>query len=178
MEVLAGWCTTICKEFVANVYSDCMYACREGEWVRRSVLRELEAHSLAEFSRGFDVCLISLASEQIGGGKHSSKICVRMTMQEEGKHCHSLGTFPPSTFPYFFPYFLLKKKKKRQESERESMMWLIFLPFPFLPCKFLNRPKRINCFFRFYQQEGNRTELQFSAQRLLSCLAGGFEANK
>lgn len=90
-----------------------MYACREGEWLRRSVLWELGAHSFAEFSGGFDACLTSPARQQISGGKHSSKICGRITMQEEGKHCHSHGTFPPSTLPYFF------KKKNRQESERE-----------------------------------------------------------
>lgn len=171
MDVLAGWGTTICKQFVANIYSECMYARREGEWLRRSVLWELGAHSFAEFSGGFDACLTSPVRQQISGGKHSSKICGRITMQEEGKHCHSHGTFPPSTLPYFF-------KKKTGRNLRGSMMWLVFLPFPFLPCKFLNRPKRINCFFRFYQQEGNIAELQFSAQRLLSCLARGFQANK
>lgn len=96
-------------------------------------------------------------------------------MQGKGKHYHSLGLcvwlcvavclpFPAPPLPSHFP-------QNRQELERDKRMWLVFLPLPFLHYKFLNRPKRVNCFFKLYQQESSSGELQFSAQRLCSCLA-------
>lgn len=128
--------------------------------------------------RGSDVCPASPLGEQSDGWKRSSKIRGRKTMQEEGKHCHSLGSRVygggwVSLRP--LPSHFLKN---RQEFKRGRRMWLVFLPLPFLHCKFLNRPKRVNCFFKFYQQEGSPAELQFSAQRLPSCLARSFQARK
>lgn len=96
-------------------------------------------------------------------------------MWEERKHCHSLGSRKRESvcvccFPSLPSHFL----KNRQEFERARRMWLIFLALPFLHCKLLNRPKRVNCFFKFYQQEGSPAELQFSAQRLPSCFQEAF----
>lgn len=143
---------------------------RGGEWGKGGCLWELKAHSFEESSGGFDVSPVSPLRKQSNGGKWSSKIGGKTTMQEEEKHCHSVGHSPHQHFHHIY-------WKNRQESERGSTMWLIFLPFPFLHCKFLNRPKRMNCFFKFYQWEGSPAELQFSAQRLLSCLARSFQAN-
>lgn len=164
-------------------------ACQEGSrargvcslWARSSQLSR-------QFRKGSDVCPASPLGVQSDGWKCSSKIRGRNTMQGKGKRCHSLGLCVhrcggvwgyvcvclPTPAPPLPSHFL----KNRQELERHKKMWPVFLLLPFLHYKFLNRPKRVNCFFKFYQQESSPEELQFSAQRLCSCLAWSFQTRK
>lgn len=169
--VLAGLCAIICK----HVVGVCM--CGRGGEQGRGVcsLWAWSSQLCRQSWRGSSVCPASPLREQSDGWEHSSKIRGRKTMQEEGKRSHSLGS---SVCVLLTPPLLSNFLKNRQASERGRRMWLVFLPLPFLHCKFLKRPKRVNCFFKFYQQEGSPAELQFSAQRLPSCLARSFQDRK
>lgn len=137
----------------------------------------------SQFSRQFrkdsDVCPASPLREQSflletkDGWKGFSKVWGRNSMKGKGKHCHSRGlcthrygcgcvggsvcVFPPC--PSLPSHFL----QNRQELERDKRMELVFLPLPFLYYKFLSRPmrERVNCFFKFYQQE--RTQKSYSS---------------